>query len=135
MCPNSGAGRKRGGVHTRSPSGCAREVAVHFAGWSAGWSNRPVPLREVGEQPQARALALLGVKLEGHQVVAGDRAGEGLDVVRCPDAVLRPGRAGVVAVDEIEPGLVGHAVPDWVRTRLLNPVPSHVRDLQTLAVR
>ena len=47
----------------------------------------------------------------------------------------RVARAGEIAVDEIEPGAVGHALPQWVRAALEHAVPAHVRHLVAAAVR
>src|SRR5688572_17874559 len=88
--------------------------------FSIGTPSRAAPEDEAAQEPEARPLRLLGVKLAAVHVAAADRRRE-LDaaVTARPHHVLRGPGLDVVAVREVEV-LVGR----------LYVVPADVRDLE-----
>src|SRR5574340_428776 len=86
-----------------------------------------LPGEEVAVQAEALRGALLGVELGGENVIPRDRAGKAIAVVGVAGGVARLRRVGPVAVDEIEPAVVGNVAPDRMRAALAHPVPAHLR--------
>src|SRR6267378_158247 len=94
-----------------------------------------IPAREVLVDSQSSCGALFWVKLGRKNVIPRHHAGKGPTVDGFPEHDLRVGGGDVVAVHEIEPALVGNAVPQQMRPRLAEPVPSHMRHFEAPAVR
>ena len=74
-----------------------------------------MPAHEVAEQPQAGLGALLGVELDGEDVIPRHRTGKGDAIHRRAGDDVGPRRLDVIAVHEIEAAAVGDAVADYIR--------------------
>ena len=90
------------------------------------------PFEEVAVEAKAGVAALLRVELGGDDVVAGKGAGEGDAVVGLADNAFAVVGRRVVAVDEVEVGVVRYAVEDGVRPASSHLVPAHVRHFQAV---
>ena len=75
-------------------------------GWASG-----LPAQEVPVQGQTVRGALLGVELRRKNVIPRHRRGKASAVVGLPRTVVPVRRLGVEAVHEVEPGAVGHPLP------------------------
>src|SRR5207253_2827405 len=90
--------------------------------------------REVRQDLQTHLLALLRVKLRGHEIAAADAANEIAAVIR------RAGDHGfvrwhdVIAVDEVDAAPFVQAAEQRGRSAEVELVPSHVRDLEPLGL-
>ena len=73
------------------------------------------------------------MKLERRDIVLGHCGAETRTVLGAAQAVLGVFELREVAVHEVEPGLIRHALPQRVRAILLHLVPAHVRHFQALA--
>src|ERR671910_2276684 len=91
-----------------------------------------LPAQEVGDQFQARRLALLGMELRAREVVATDDGGDRRAIVRHGQHRLRTARLELKGVHEIGVVALGNAVEQGVRLERTELVPSHVRDFQTV---
>src|SRR5690554_8230576 len=79
-------------------------------------------------------MALLRVKLGGEYIVLGQCRSKVHAVVAASGHLRRLARTGVVAVHEVEAGVLLDAVPERVVDGLGDLVPAHVRHLQTLTL-
>src|SRR5229473_1550400 len=95
---------------------------------SGAWSAFPVPGREVGEEPEAEAPALLGVELRGDDVVARDDGAELDAVLASPERVRVHTRVGVIGVDEVVVAPVGEPAGDRVPASEAHLVPADLGD-------
>src|SRR5574337_429099 len=92
-----------------------------------------IPGEEVAVQAEALRGTLLGVELGGENVIPRDGAGKAIAVVGVAGGVARVRRIGPVAVDEIEPAVVGNVAPDRMRAALAHPGPAHLRQFVAAA--
>src|SRR5678815_877012 len=77
-----------------------------------------VPVKEVAVEREAVGGAFLRVELGRENIIARQRRGKARAVVGLSSAVVRIGGPHAVAVDEIEPGPIGNAGPEWMPARL-----------------
>src|SRR5205823_14445171 len=88
------------------------------------------PVHEVGEKLQAGGVAFFRVELDRKDIIPSDCTGKGQTVAagRRGNRCIR--RQGVIAVHEVEPAIVGDALPQRVVAHLPDRIPSLLRNLQ-----
>src|SRR5690349_4876536 len=93
-----------------------------------------IPMYEIFVKLQTRGRAFFGMELGCEQIIPSDHAGKGLTINSLAEYVRVLRRPGVVAVDEIEIGIVRNVAPQRMRRTLAHRVPAHVRHLVARAV-
>ena len=78
--------------------------------------------------------AFLGMKLRRNDIAAGERGGEGLDVIGITQGQGRVLRHDVIAVHKIKARVARDAVGDRMIACPRHLVPAHVRDLARAAI-
>src|SRR5262245_36274997 len=92
-----------------------------------------LPLKEIGDQPQAQPLAFTRVELRYVHTFAADYRCEGTAVVRFGDEICARGRLEVERMHEISVQALrpdGDALEQRMRPARIERVPAHMWDLQ-----